>query len=110
MRREMGVLREMVASGSACLHRGDHAGFRELMDRNFEIRSRLFPISERDRKMVEIGRSFGAATRLCGFGGAVVGAPADVRMFAEIEKTYHSAGYRVIRPTIHSAPEERGAT
>ena len=109
MRREMGILREMVASGSACLQRGDHAGFRELMDRNFDIRARLFPISERDRKMVEIGRSFGAATRLCGSGGAVVGAPADARLFAELEKAYFRAGYRMIRPRIHSMPEERGA-
>jgi glucuronokinase len=110
VRREMETLREMVDSGSACLQRGDHAGFRELMDQNFEIRAQLFPISKRDREMVEIGRSFGAATRLCGSGGAVVGAPADARSFAEIEKTYRSAGYRMIRPEIHSVPEERGAT
>jgi glucuronokinase len=107
--RAMTVLREMVDSGSACLRRGKHADFRELMDRNFDIRARLFPISKSDREMVEIGRSLGAATKLCGSGGAVVGAPADTRKFAEIEKIYRSAGYRVIRPEIHSAPEEGGA-
>lgn len=98
--RAMAELREMVDSGSACLQRGDHGGFRKLMDRNFEIRAQLFSIAQSDRKMVEIGRSLGAAARLCGSGGAVVGAPADAGRFGEIEKAHHSAGYRIIRPEI----------
>jgi len=98
--RAMANLREMVDSGSACLRRGDHAAFRKLMDQNFEIRARLFSISQSDREMVEIGRSLGAAARLCGSGGAVVGAPADAGRFGEIERAYRSAGYRIIRPEI----------
>ena len=107
--RAMAVLDELVDSGSACLQRGDHAVFRELMDRNFDIRAQLFPISKPDREMVEIGRSHGAATRLCGSGGAVVGAPADAREFDEIAAAYRSAGYRVIRPEVHGESGERGA-
>ncbi len=107
--RAMTVLRELVDSGSACLQRGDHAVFRKLMDQNFDIRARLFPISKPNREMVEIGRSFGAAVKLCGSGGAVVGAPADAGKFGEIEKAYRSAGYRMIRPEVHSEPEGRGA-
>ena len=107
--REMAALRELVDSGSACLRRGDHAVFRELMNRNFEIRAQLFPISKANREMVEIGRSFGAGVKLCGSGGAVVGALADAGEFSEIEKAYGSAGYRVIRPEIHSPLEDPGA-
>ncbi len=106
--REMAVLRELVDSGSACLRRGDHAVFRELMNRNFEIRAQLFPISKANREMVEIGRSFGAGVKLCGSGGAVVGALADAGEFSEIEKAYGHAGYRVIRPEVYSPLEDPG--
>jgi glucuronokinase len=105
----MAALRELVDSGSASLQRGDHARFRELMDRNFEIRARLFPLSKPDREMIEIGRSLGAATKLCGSGGAVVGAPADAGKLGAIEAAYRSAGYRMIRPEVHSGPRDPGA-
>jgi len=107
--RAMAALRELVDSGSASLQRGDHARFRELMDRNFEIRARLFPLSKPDREMIEIGRSLGAATKLCGSGGAVVGAPADAGKLGAIEAAYRSAGYRMIRPEVHSGPRDPGA-
>jgi glucuronokinase len=107
--RAMTVLCELVDSGSACLERGDHAAFRKLMDQNFEIRAQLFPISKPNREMVEIGRSFGAGVKLCGSGGAVVGALSDARDFAEIERAYHSAGYGMICPKVHSKREEPGA-
>ena len=106
--REMATLRELVDLGSACLRRGDHAVFRELMDRNFDIRAKLFPISKPNREMVEIGRSFGAGVKLCGSGGAVVGALTDAEEFSEIEKAYGSAGYRVIRPGVHLPLEDHG--
>jgi glucuronokinase len=107
--RAMTVLCELVDSGSACLQRGDHALFRELMDQNFDIRAQLFSISKPNREMVEIGRSLGAGTKLCGSGGAVVGVPADAGKFGEIERAYRSAGYRMIRPQVHSKREEPGA-
>ena len=44
----------------------------------------------------------GAAVKLCGSGGAVVGAPADAGKLGEIERAYRSAGYRMIRPEVHS--------
>jgi len=105
----MAELTEMVDSGSACLQRGDHAVFRELMNRNFDIRAQLFPISKPNREMVEIGRSFGAGVKLCGSGGAVVGAPADGGQLGEIEKAYRGAGFGMIRPEVHPQPEDRGA-
>jgi len=107
--RAMAFLGELVDSGAACLQRGDHAAFRKLIDQNFDVRAQLFPISKPNREMVEIGRSLGASTKLCGSGGAVVGAPADAGKFGEIEKAYRSAGYQMIRPEIHVRPEKEAA-
>lgn len=104
--RAMAELRELVDSGVACLRCGAHAAFRELMNRNFEIRAQLFPISKSNREMVEIGRSHGAGVKLCGSGGAVVGAPADPRDLGEIERAYRGAGYGMIRPEVHSGEGE----
>jgi glucuronokinase len=105
----MTTLSTLVDAGTACLRRGDQTAFRSLMDRNFDIRARLFRISKPDHELVEIGRSLGAATKLCGSGGAVVGAPSEPLAFGEIENAYHSAGYEVIRPAVDGPPDWQGA-
>ena len=98
MRRVMQSLRELVDAGAAHLEAGDGAGFRELVDRNFELRSRIFPISERDREMVSIARASGAAAKLCGSGGAILGVPVEESQMVELAHVYRRAGFDFLRP------------
>jgi len=74
------------------------AAFRDLLSRNFEMRSQIFHISARDRQMVAIARQFNAAAKLAGSGGAVIGVPAQETDLGRIHAAYEEAGFRMIRP------------
>ncbi len=93
-------LRDVVDRGMAALDAGDHKAFAELVDYNFALRCRVFPVGERDRQMVDLARAQGAAGKLCGSGGAVLVVPpvgADPQPF---EQAFTAAGYRSCRPVI----------
>ena len=100
VRRVMQSLRELVDAGAACLERGDRAGFCELVNHNFELRSQIFDISERDREMIALARTHGAAAKLCGSGGAVVGIPQEESDTDELAQIYLRAGFDLVRPEL----------
>lgn len=84
--------RALVDEGVACLASADHDGFREAMNRNFDLRSEIFPVSARDRRMVGIARGLGGAAKQCGSGGAVIGMPGRGRAFEEVAGAYRANG------------------
>ena len=99
----IGDLRALVDEGLGYLERGEHALFCRAMGRNLELRERIFSISEGDRQMVEIAARHGATAKLCGSGGAVVGATASDHGFENLEKAFVSSGYRFLRPRVKTA-------
>jgi len=76
--------------------------FRRLVDESFEVRASVWEVRPRDRAMVTIGRRGGAAVKLCGSGGAVVGALRDEAEYAALAAAYREAGYDILRPRIRA--------
>lgn len=106
--RVIGELRALVDAGVACLRAGDRGGFRDLVRRNFELRTSIFDVAERDRRMVAIAARQEAAAKLCGSGGAVVGTPGPGDAEARLEglaASYREAGFEFLRPTPAPAVE-----
>ena len=103
LRTLMSDFRGLVDAGLEALDRGDHDAFAELMNRNFEMRARFFPISERDREAISIARRAGAAAKLCGSGGAIVGQPGDESAFDLLRSDYRAADFEFLRPRIVAA-------
>jgi len=64
-----------------------------LLDRAFELRTRIYTISETDLSLVQIGTRRGAGVSLAGSGGAVVGAYRARHELPAIEAGYRGAGY-----------------
>jgi len=98
--RAIGLLRGLADEGRACLEAGALERLRELVDLNFDTRAAIWTLSERDLELVAIGRRAGAAVKLTGSGGAVLGvarAPADL---ARIERAYAAAGYPFLVPEV----------
>ncbi len=90
----------LVESGLPLLETRDWPGFQALMNENFDLRAALWNIGKRDRRMIEIGRSGGAGVKLCGSGGAIVGAMRSEEEFSSFESAYSQAGFGIIRPRI----------
>ena len=95
------AFRALVDEGVECLLRAEHDRFRELMNRNFEMRTRVFDVSDRDRELVALAALQGGSAKLCGSGGAVVGMPppGDPEAgLSELESRYRDAGFGFQRP------------
>jgi glucuronokinase len=100
VRQVMAELPAVAERGVAALESGDREGFMECMDRNFDLRARIWPLRERDVELVRVGRARGAAVKYCGSGGAVVGAFREEGRRAEIEKAYDQAGFLCAAPVL----------
>lgn len=71
-----------------------------LMDANFDLRTKLCPISEGNRKLVETGRRMGTSVKFAGSGGAVIGLyDGDPERLQAIREAYAGLGAKVIVPS-----------
>jgi len=87
------VARELIAD-----HK--HGELAEVVNRNFDLRARIFSIREADMRMVRTARSTGASCKFCGSGGAVVGTYTDAEMLGRLQSAMRGAGYQFITPQV----------
>jgi glucuronokinase len=71
-----------------------------LLDRNFDLRRAIYPISEGNVAMVEAARSVGASAKFTGSGGAVVGTYEGPEMFEALREKLAPLGVEVVAPQI----------
>ena len=97
------VMRQLAANAEAgrdALRAGDHATFLACVDRNFELRRRVFTIAGADAALIDLGRSLGAAAKFPGSGGAVLFACRDEAQRARVEAACRDRGHTTLRPTV----------
>ena len=104
----IGALRELVDEGLRLLEQGDHVGFCAAIERNFELRRRIFSVSDGDLRRVDLAASHGASAKLCGSGGAIIGAPGPEADFDRLEKAFLDAGQGFLRPRVKFAAAIEG--
>jgi glucuronokinase len=90
--------RPLVQAGLAALQKRSRSELCRLMNYNFDLRARLFAIGERDRRMIDLGRSRGAATKFCGSGGAILVMTREPRDWPDLKQDYLAEGFRTIIP------------
>ena len=103
VRAAMAGFRDLVDEGQERLASQDFHGFREVMDRNFDLRCQIFDVGERDQAMVAMARRYGAGVKLCGSGGAVIGSPRSEEDFRILERRFREHGCGFIRPRIRAS-------
>lgn len=86
--------------GRACLLRRDYQRLGELINANFDLRSRIYQIDKGNLEMVHTARRAGATSNFAGSGGAIVGTYADEDMFARLTEAMKPLGVIVIKPRI----------
>lgn len=99
-------LAENARRGIVALEQGDLRGFLEAIDRNLDLRATAFAIGEADRRLIGLARSFGAAAKLPGSGGAVLVAGLDDAAIDRVESACREIGASTLRPTVQ-APRPR---
>lgn len=90
---------ELAAEGRDALLDRDVSRFRQLMDRNFDLRRTILAISDSNLELVSTARAAGASAKFAGSGGSIVGVCDDDRMFAELETRLGALGASVFQVT-----------
>jgi mevalonate kinase len=93
-------LGRLAVEGVEALRQRDATRLGRLVERNFELRAQVWGLDPRDAELVAIGRRRGAAVKLAGSGGAVVGLARDAEHGAALAGAYRDAGCRFLRPRV----------
>ena len=86
-------VRDMLLAG-----RGQEIG--PLLNENFDLRRRLYKLSQGNIAMVEAARDCGASAKFTGSGGAIVGTYEDEAMFEKLKAALEPMQVMVIKPQI----------
>jgi glucuronokinase len=86
--------------GRAALLARDYAKLDSLINANFDVRTKIYPIGEGNLEMVRTARSIGATSKFAGSGGAIVGTYTDEGMYQELQQALKAIGVAVIKPRI----------
>lgn len=92
--------------GRQALLNRDHATLDRLINANFDLRAKIYRISEGNLEMIRTARAAGATASFAGSGGAIVGTYAGEAMFEKLTSALRSIGVAVIKPTV--APPSAG--
>ncbi len=83
---------------------GDMEEMERLMKENLELRLRLQPVNDLNRRLIEAARGAGACAKLCGSSGAVVGIYRDEDMYYRLQENYRAISAQLLKPRIVEYP------
>jgi glucuronokinase len=86
--------------GRECLVQRDYERLNELVNANFDLRSRIYQIDSGNLEMVHTARKAGATSNFAGSGGAIVGTYENEAMFARLTEQMRAIGVDVVKPRI----------
>ncbi len=93
--------------GREALLRRDYELLGRLIDANFDLRARIYRISDGNVEMIRTARRAGATSNFAGSGGAVVGTYTDRAMYEELVRAMRPLGVAVIQPLVTPAGAPR---
>lgn len=96
----MSEFADLAQQGYETLVSGKKDQFGQLVDANFDLRDKIFNVSEENRRMVMLAREVGASAKFAGSGGAIVGTFENEKMFQSIKKKLEDIGCVVFKPQI----------
>jgi len=86
--------------GKKALKDGDGDTLNDLMNLNFDLRSKIMNIRDVDKSMVETARKCGASAKFAGSGGSIIGIYKDDEMLNRLKVELQKLKARVINPYI----------
>ena len=86
--------------GRQALLTRDYATLDRLIDANFDLRAKIFRLSQGNLEMVQTARRAGATSNFAGSGGAIVGTYKDEDMFSRLQSEMHKVGVATLKPRI----------
>ncbi|HUS07659.1 MAG TPA: hypothetical protein VMZ52_15240 [Bryobacteraceae bacterium] len=88
--------------GRRALLSRDYETLDRLIDANFDLRGKLYKISEGNLEMIQLARQAGATANFAGSGGAIVGTYKDEEMYRKLTSSLHNIGVAVLKPAVNA--------
>lgn len=93
-------LAEVAWQGRAALHEGDRDRFFDLMNENFDLRSKIMAVGAGNLELIETARRCGVSAKFAGSGGSIVGMYRNEEDFERLSAELGKFGAEVIKPLI----------
>ncbi len=94
------ALARLAEEGKEALLRGEPHRLSGLMDENFDLRSRIMPISPQNQALIQAARQCGASAKFAGSGGSLIGVYTGDDMFHALVRELGKLQAVVIKPQI----------
>jgi glucuronokinase len=91
---------DYAEQGRAALLNRDHAALNKLVDANFDLRAKLYRISDGNKEMIDAARGVGATASFAGSGGAITGCYGDESMYQVLVAKMRPLGVAVVKPIV----------
>ena len=91
---------EIAAEGRQALLAGDTRRLNELVNENFDLRSRIYNVGRGNEEMIEAARRVGASSNFAGSGGAIVGFYPDENVYENLVRELAKLGVAVVKPMV----------
>lgn len=91
---------DLAKAGKDAIESGNIDKLFVLMNRNFDLRCSIMPISDSNMELVEIARACGASAKFAGSGGSIIGIYRDDAMLNRLILALKRIDARVIKPFI----------
>ena len=91
---------DLAKAGKDAIESGNVDNLFALMNRNFDLRCSIMPISDSNIEMVKIARACGASAKFAGSGGSIIGIYRDDAMLNRLISAMKHIDARVIKPFI----------
>ncbi len=89
---------QVAEEGKKALVERDMDLFFQLIDRNFDLRSKIFNISESNKELVRTARACGASAKFTGSGGSIIGTYKNEETLRCLVINMQKINARVIKP------------
>jgi glucuronokinase len=86
--------------GRQCLLEGNYGRLNDLINANFDLRSRIYRIDPGNLEMVQTARKAGASSNFAGSGGAIVGSYPDEETFQRLSEYMKPLAVMVFKPNV----------
>ena len=96
----MSEFADLAQKGRDALVAGNFKLLDETINANFDLRDKIFNVSEANRRMVMTARSVGCTAKFAGSGGAIVGTYEDAEQYSRLVTAMANIGCSTIQPQL----------
>ncbi len=97
IREIMSKIGNNAQEGYDSLMQGNLEKFNSLINKNFDLRSSIYPITEKNLRMIKLARSIGATSKFPGSGGAIIGTFKNEKMYENLIEKFKEIGCNVVK-------------